>query len=294
MARIFTPIYCAIWRDPDFCALPSDAQRTYFMLVSQDDITACGTLPLRLRRWSKTLPESDRHTLELGLKELAENGFILIDDDTEELLCRTFAKWDGGYKHSQRLRGVIASAEAIQSLGLRTAVALELRKLGVETAIPIPPSSHDRATPVPPATDDRATDVPPQSDSDATTVLPSSQRFLVKLAGTEPGTVNLENGTYKGEREPAAENGQNDPLPEFCPEHQPNGTDEPCGPCAGLRKRREARDRAELTERLNASIAAAEARRACTRCDEDGWILDPDTEIPVARCSHQPLEATSR
>lgn len=78
-----------------------------------------------------------------------------------------------------------------------------------------------------------------------------------------------------------------DPIPENCPSH-PNGTDEPCGACAGLRKRREARDAAELARRLNEVMAAKAARDACARCDPDGWILDPDTAAPVARCEHQP------
>lgn len=135
MARSYANIFCAIWDDDDFCGLSSDAQRTYFMLVTQDDITACGTLALRLRRWAKTLPAKDQHTLDPAIKELVAEGFAVIDEEYEELLVRTFAKHDGGYKHSQRVKAVIGYAEAIKSPSLRTAMAVELRKLGVESAL---------------------------------------------------------------------------------------------------------------------------------------------------------------
>lgn len=139
MARSYGAIICAIWDDPEFCALSSDAQRTYLMLVTQPDISACGSLPLTLRRWSKTLPERDRNRLQPSLDELGEHRFILIDADTEELLVRTFPKHDGGYKHSKRVLAVIGFAEAIRSQSLRNAVAVELDKLGVKTAIQVLP-----------------------------------------------------------------------------------------------------------------------------------------------------------
>lgn len=135
-------ILCAIWDDPAFCALSSIAQRTYLMLVTQSDISACGSLPLTLRRWANTLPAADRGQLEPSLAELVEHRFVLIDTETEELFVRTFAKHDGGYKHAKRVLAVIAFAEAIRSLSIRSAVAIELDKLGVKTAIPLPTDSE--------------------------------------------------------------------------------------------------------------------------------------------------------
>lgn len=131
MARSYGTILCAIWADPEFCALSSDAQRTYLMLVTQPDITACGSLPLTFRRWSMTLPEADRDRLAPALVELESARFVLVDRDTEELLVRSFAKHDGGYKHSKRVLAVIGYAEAIRSQSLRSTVVIELAKLGV-------------------------------------------------------------------------------------------------------------------------------------------------------------------
>lgn len=134
MARVYANIFCAIWDDADFCALSSDAQRTYFMLVTQPDITACGLLPLTMRRWSQTVASGDRASLPAALIELEDARFVLVDEDTEELLVRSFAKHDGGYKHAKRLLAVLAYAKSIRSARLRNAVADELRKLDVPGA----------------------------------------------------------------------------------------------------------------------------------------------------------------
>jgi hypothetical protein len=40
---------------------------------------------------------------------------VLVDEDTEELLVRTFVKWDGGYKHAKRVLAVAAYTKAIRS-----------------------------------------------------------------------------------------------------------------------------------------------------------------------------------
>jgi len=150
MARAYANIVTAIWLDPEFCDLSAGAQRTYFMLVTQTDITACGTLPLTLRRWARTVPEAERPSLACWLAELEEHRYVLTDEDTEELLVRTFAKWDGGYKHAKRVLAVVATAEAIRSSRLKHSVATELASLGVEIAIPLPtgrePIANQEAT----------------------------------------------------------------------------------------------------------------------------------------------------
>lgn len=182
MARSYGQIMCSIWDDPDFCQLSAVAQRTYFMLVTQPDITACGSLSLTVRRWARTLPESDRGSLEPALRELEAERFVLVDYDTEELLVRTFAKHDGGYKHAKRVLAVIAYAKAVRSPRLRQVVASELAKLNVDSGI----------------------EVAIDCQSDATVVPIDSGRFLV----TEVSTVhNQEPQPETGNREPAARGG---------------------------------------------------------------------------------------
>lgn len=249
MARTYATIDAGIWLDPEFCGLGAGAQRTYFMLITQNDISACGSLALTLRRWGATCGEKK---LTDWLADLESARFILVDSDTEELLVRTFVKWDGGYKHSKRVMAVIATAKAIRSHRLRTAVLHELARLGVAI----------------------------DTQSDATTEAIDSRRSVVTLGGnkcTPHSTLQ--------EREPSASKNDAEP-PRYCPKH-PNGTDTACRPCGTAREAWEAWDASRKAARAEARRAAKTARDECTLCDDAGWRIDPTTREPVGRCDHR-------
>lgn len=269
MARSYANIYCAIWDDEEFCELSSDAQRVYFMLVTQRDITACGTLALTLKRWGSTVNRADQDRLEPALKELSEARFVVIDDQTEELLVRTFVKHDGGYKHAKRLMAVVGYAEAIRSRTIRSAMATELQQLGIRSALDSEPVANREAT--------------------------GSGRSVVTEGGTTPHTTdhNPEPGTGNLNREPSggASAIPNREPPVYCSKHQPNGTEEACGPCgnAGRVNRRWHEDRDRIaTEARHAAVAA---RLACPYCDDKG--LRELSDSAVVRCDHQPESRAS-
>lgn len=258
MPRFYATIECSIWDDPEFIALGAGAQRTYFMLVTQNDIHACGTLPLTLRRWAKTCTDKD---LEAWLAELDDARFVLVDEDTEELLVRTFAKYDGGYKHAVRAKAVVATAKAIRSERLQVAAAAELAKLGLSGASPEPPDRDRSGSPEP----------------------VESQRLRVTEVSTdhtpeafEPVAVNLE-------REPSAPSG---PPSMYCPDH-PTGTTEACGPCGTARLIYRQWAENKLAGEVDAKAAAAKARRECDLCDDLGIREHPTTGMPQGRCDHR-------
>lgn len=203
------------------------------MLVTQRDIQPCGLLPLTLRRWGATCAEND---LKAWLEELEAARYVLIDEHTEELLVRTFMKWDAGHKHAKRRLAVIASALAIRSQSIRSAALEELAKLGVSVA---------------------------------NTQAAESLRSVVTEVSTDRTPE-----TALPEREPF---GDAEPPSMFCSKHQPDGTDEPCGPC-GTAKLRYTRWMKSATAR------AAELRRAreqCSRCHGNVWLEDG------TKCDHK-------
>lgn len=254
MARTYANVDAGIWDDADFCALSAGAQRTYFMLITQREITACGTLALTLRRWGKTCGEKD---LEVWLAELSDAAFVLIDEDSEELLVRTFVKWDGGHKHATRRKAVISFARAIRSPLLRDAAAAELAKLGVSIATEVAMNSHRSGT--------------EQG--------PESYGSVVKQGELE----STPHSTFQ-EREPApSESDVADPPSMFCSKH-PNGTEKPCGPC-GTAKLKYA---AWLKSGTARAAAARKARENCPRCLGDVWLPDG------TKCDHRILEETTR
>lgn len=77
---------------------------------------------------------------------------------------------------------------------------------------------------------------------------------------------------------------ESDPPTEFCSLH-PDGTDEPCGACAGRRRRRETWLSERAQRHATEKAQLAEARKACTECNPAGWIEDGDGQ-PLRRCGH--------
>lgn len=131
MARSYARYTTSIWHDDNFVALTPEQQAMYFLLDGQAEVTACGTLPLRPRRWSRMARSWTPERVTEVLGELAERGHVVIDEDTEELLIRKFVKWDGGYTNSKRLPVIRESAMDIASPILRRALAREFAKLGL-------------------------------------------------------------------------------------------------------------------------------------------------------------------
>lgn len=134
MARSYARIMTAIWRNREFRALRSSPQRTYLLLVTQPDITAVGLLPLTVRRWADMAVDTTTADLERDLRLLESGRFIAVDRDTEELLVRSFVKWDGGYNNRNRRPVIEAAAQEVTSESLFRMLGLEFGRLG----LPVP------------------------------------------------------------------------------------------------------------------------------------------------------------
>lgn len=134
MARTHARIWCSIWDDPDFIQLSPQAQRLYLMLTSQDSCDNAGRLPLTARRWAKGSTQTDTGDIEKALAELEAALFVIVDYDTEEVLIRSFMRWDGIVKQPQMMKSALREALRVKSPRLRAALARELRRLGRDDA----------------------------------------------------------------------------------------------------------------------------------------------------------------
>ncbi|MEV0085239.1 hypothetical protein [Saccharopolyspora sp. NPDC050642] len=142
----------AIWRNREFRALPADAQRVYLLLVTQPDISATGTLPLTLRRWADMASDTTVDGVTGALQVLSDKKFIVVDYDTEELLVRSFVKWDGGHTNSKRRPVILRAAEEIVSTLLRRVLRFEFQRLDLPTDAlrdAVSDSPSDTASPQP-------------------------------------------------------------------------------------------------------------------------------------------------
>lgn len=133
MARSYARVMTAVWRDQDFLTLSQRAQRLYLVLVTQPDISAVGTLALRIRRWASLASDTDASVVAEGIKELAAARFVVADTTTEELLIRSFVKWDGGYSNTKRRPVILEAAQEVLSPTLRRALTVEFKRLGLPT-----------------------------------------------------------------------------------------------------------------------------------------------------------------
>jgi hypothetical protein len=140
MARDYARIMTAIWKNKEFRSLTEQQQRAYLFLVTQPDISAAGVLPLRVRRWADCASSSTPDGLAQLFKELEAGRFIVVDWDKEELLIRSFIRWDGGFNNPKRRPVIIRAAEEIDSEVISRHVAMEFKRCGIVTPPPDGPS----------------------------------------------------------------------------------------------------------------------------------------------------------
>jgi len=146
-ARIFT----SIWKDADFLSLPPSAQRLYMFLLSQPELTYCGTMPLRTARWVPKAAGLTLADIERDLKELEgaacppenpalpapgpeplRSPFVVTDGETGELLVRSLLRRDSAWKQPNLLKQAMDASEEIESPRILLALLAEVRRLPVD------------------------------------------------------------------------------------------------------------------------------------------------------------------
>jgi len=132
MARDHARIKCSIWDDPDFVALPSSAQRTYFLALSQPGLNYAGVVPYTPGRWSRLATDTTPAVIRKNIRVLEDAGFVFLDEGTEELLIRTFVKHDGIMRLPNVAKAMVKAARGIVSPVVREAFSDSLRCLHSE------------------------------------------------------------------------------------------------------------------------------------------------------------------
>lgn len=144
MSRTYANISTAIWRRDEFRALDPTAQWMYLLLTSQPEISAAGVLPLSITRWSTRARGVTTETVTGALRRLQEHRYVVLDFETEEVLVRSFVRWDGGYTNPKRRPVIRRAAEDVESKAIRQSLAAEFRRLGLPEWLP---DSHSDGPP---------------------------------------------------------------------------------------------------------------------------------------------------
>jgi hypothetical protein len=127
--RQYAQILKRIWADPDWKKLTGNGQWLYFLLLSQSSMSYAGVLPLTVRRWANLAAGMSSQEIREALDELHAARFVVVDEDTEEVLVRSFIRNDGLWKQPRMLSQAIGHAHEVESNPIRMTIADELRLL---------------------------------------------------------------------------------------------------------------------------------------------------------------------
>lgn len=129
MARDHARVNIAIWGSTEFRTLSPAAQHLYFVLVTSSTLNYAGVAdwrPKRLAALSESWTEDD---VNRAAHELSRERVVIIDEDTEEALVRTWIKHDGLIDQPRMAVSVANAYAGISSIMIRGVIVHELGKL---------------------------------------------------------------------------------------------------------------------------------------------------------------------
>lgn len=129
MAREYAKLLTRIWADKDFKKLTANAQRLYFQIISQPDISMVGVVTLAEKRWSMQVADQPEANVVAALNELENHRFVVVDTNTQEVLVRSFVRSDEGWKSPTAMKGIESAARSVLSDGLKAGIRDELVRI---------------------------------------------------------------------------------------------------------------------------------------------------------------------
>lgn len=122
MARREARIFTAIWDDENFRSLPAEAQRLYFLALTQADLSFCGVLSYAAKRWGRLAQDTTSRAVNRALRTLVDERYMVMDHDTEEVLVRTFIRHDGILKSPNLILAMGRDFEKVHSPHIRATI----------------------------------------------------------------------------------------------------------------------------------------------------------------------------
>jgi hypothetical protein len=129
MARDHARVKVGILNDPDFRALTDAEQNLYLRALIHPLTSNAGVVPYTARRWSLYAKGSTPAAVRRTIASLEAKRYIVVDEDTEELLVRTFVRHDGLIFQPNVATSMATAFDAILSERIRFAFLAELHRL---------------------------------------------------------------------------------------------------------------------------------------------------------------------
>lgn len=129
LAKEYGQLRHDIWRDDDWLNLTVPAQHLYMVLLSDPTLNYCGIAKWHVGRLSQRSAENSPRDTLLAALELMERHFIVVDEDTEEVMIRSYLKHDPILKNPRLSVTMSKEYGVIGSRKIRAALVFELTRL---------------------------------------------------------------------------------------------------------------------------------------------------------------------
>lgn len=129
MARDYAQIRHDMWSDDNWRALTAPAQWLYMLLISDPRLTYAGVTDWHPARVAQRAKECTAQEVLVAAAELSDRFFIVIDEDTEEVMIRSYLKHDPLMRNPRLAVTMAKDFGAVASNKIRAAIVWELQRL---------------------------------------------------------------------------------------------------------------------------------------------------------------------
>lgn len=129
MTREYARVNVTIWQDSDFRALPFPAQHLYTTLWAHPELSYCGVLDWRPGRLAALADGWTAQAIRTFANCLAARHFIVTNDETEEVLIRSWVRWEEILKQPRLAVSYAKAFSAVAGNDIRAVLVHELEKI---------------------------------------------------------------------------------------------------------------------------------------------------------------------
>lgn len=131
MAGSYAKIFNEIWADQDFRSLTRGQQWLFFALISQPELNFAGVVTTTDRRLTGCAAGFTVAELRGDLTALQTRRYIVVDEEHDEILIRSYVRHDGAWRTPNVLTSIIRAATAVRSVTIRATLAEEFGRLAL-------------------------------------------------------------------------------------------------------------------------------------------------------------------
>lgn len=132
VAREQANINTGLWADRDWRILPMAQKYLYILLMTHPTINYAGVVDWRLARLAALSPDTTPDSIKESAIGLQAARFIFVDEETEEVLIRSYLRHDGVLKQPKLSVSMANAYAGISSIKIQDIVAFELQRLRSE------------------------------------------------------------------------------------------------------------------------------------------------------------------